>query len=187
MSRTFVRFRVGFKRGKTRQLPLDNRHRYRQLDDMSSNSSFESGGADDPRERFGRLVASVYRRWRRHVDVIFRAQGFTEATRAPLVALYDNLAPMRQKDLAARLGLEPSALVRVIETLRKRGLVSCTPDENDHRTKLISLTPEGNRCAIEILRRSIEIERQLLVDLTEEEKSVLRSALEKIADRIPDG
>src|SRR5690606_24704659 len=96
------------------------------IDDMSSNPPAIAGSPEPVSpinsERFGRLLGSVFRKWRRYVDDEFRDLGFTDATRSPLIGLYDHAGSMRQRDLADHLGLEASALVRVISLLEKRGL-----------------------------------------------------------------
>jgi hypothetical protein len=51
--------------------------------------------------RFGRLVGTVYRKWRRYIDTAFRAYGFSDATRSPLIGLYDHQGSLRQ---GSRLG-----------------------------------------------------------------------------------
>jgi MarR family transcriptional regulator for hemolysin len=46
------------------------------------------------------------------------------------------------------------------------------------------LTVKGRKTVARILARSMEIERKLLVDLSAQELQVLRSALEKISQRL---
>jgi len=138
-------------------------------------------------ERFGRLLGSVYRRWRRYADEEFRALGFTDATRAPLIGLYDHAGSMRQRELADHLGLEASALVRVISLLEKRGLVDCVPDERDRRSKQISLTPLGRDWAERIIAKSYEAERRFLASISAEDLAVTRQVLTQIGNSIPDG
>lgn len=138
-----------------------------------------------PAERFGHLIGSVFRQWRRYVDEEFKAVGFTDATRTPIIALFEHKAPMRQKDLAARIGLDPSSLVRVLDLLRKRGLVNWVKDPEDKRTKCISITEEGQKWARIIIEKGIAIERQFLAEVTEAELAAARAVLKKIAERIP--
>ena len=138
-------------------------------------------------QRFGRLLGSVYRKWRRLVDAEFRQYGFSDATRSPLIALNDYDGPMRQRDLAQHLGLEASALVRIITILEGRGMVHCEPDESDRRSKNITLTDAGRQWAEFILRKSYEIELRILRDLSQDEVDTARRALNIIHANIPDG
>lgn len=140
-------------------------------------------GASSARSRFGHLIGRVYRQWRRQVDLSLRDLGLSDATRMPLLVLHVQAAPMRQKDLAQALALDTSSLVRVLAQLRQAQLVDWTCDPADRRTKCIALTPQGADVAAQILGKSLEIERSILVDLSPEELAVTRAALEKIARR----
>jgi Transcriptional regulators len=159
---------------------------------MSSNqspTSANTSGANalpDTSQRFGRLLGSVFRKWRRYADNEFRELGFTDATRGPLIALYDHNGAMRQRDLAHRLGLEASALVRVIPLLEKRELLTCATDPSDRRSKLISLTPAGRKWAERIIAQSYEAERRFLASISEQELKVSKEVLTKILNNIPD-
>ncbi|MDX3907274.1 MAG: MarR family transcriptional regulator [Pigmentiphaga sp.] len=136
------------------------------------------------RARLGRLVGAVYRKWRRSVDQEFKEMGLSDATRAPLLALYESKAPaVRQKDLAETLSLEKSSLVRILSQLRQMGLIEWEAAEDDRRAKAIRLTPQGRLLAERILARSMEIEQRILADLTADELRMTRLALEKIARR----
>jgi MarR family transcriptional regulator for hemolysin len=101
----------------------------------------------------------------------------------PLLVLYVQVEPMRQKDLADALYLDSSSLVRVLAQLREAQMVDWTSDPADKRTKCIALTPAGRKAAALILAKSLEIEQAILSDLTKEELDVTRRSLEKISQR----
>lgn len=90
---------------------------------------------------------------------------------------------MRQKDLAEALYLDTSSLVRVLDNLRSANLVDWACNPADRRTKYIALTEAGRHTASLILARSLQIEQDILADLTPEELQVTRKALEKISRR----
>ncbi|MCD2513416.1 MarR family winged helix-turn-helix transcriptional regulator [Comamonas endophytica] len=153
---------------------------------MQTNSVVDSSdapGFSPARSRFGLLVASVYRQWRRQVDLSFKDLGLSDATRTPLLALYERGGPMRQKDLADALYLDSSSLVRVLAQLRQAQLVDWDCDPADRRTKCIALTDKGHETAGLILAKSLEIERTLLAGLSSEEQQVTRAVLQKISQR----
>ncbi len=131
--------------------------------------------------RFGLLIGSVYRQWRKKVDESFKAQGLSDATRMPLLILYAQGEAMLQKDLAHALSLDTSSLVRVLAQLRDANLVQWASNPADRRTKCIALTPSGEKTAALILQKSLEIEQAILADLTDTELSVTRATLQKIA------
>ena len=153
---------------------------------MQTNSTDVPSHAPDltqARCRFGLLIGSVYRQWRKKVDESFKDQGLTDATRMPLVVLFTQGEAMLQKDLANALSLDSSSLVRVLAQLRDAQLVQWDCDPTDRRTKRIALTAQGRHTAAQILRKSLEIEQALLAELTPQELAITRGALHKIAQR----
>ncbi|MGB3069533.1 MAG: MarR family transcriptional regulator [Ottowia sp.] len=135
------------------------------------------------RSRFGLLLGTVYRQWRRQMDLSFKTLGLSDATRLPLLALYAHEGALRQKDLADALSLDTSSLVRVLTHLREAGLIDWEVDSTDRRAKSIGLTPAGRNTARLILAKSLEIESAILAGLSAQEVDVMRGSLEKIAQR----
>lgn len=138
---------------------------------------------DELRSRFGLLLGSVYRQWRRQVDLSFKDWGLSDASRMPLLVLYVQGESMRQKDLADALHLDTSSLVRVLAQLRADQLLDWASDPADRRAKCIALTRKGRDAAAQILARSMEIARAILADLSPQELQVTREVLEKISKR----
>lgn len=130
--------------------------------------------------RFGLLIGSVYRQWRKKIDDTFKSQGLSDATRMPLVVLLTHGQAMRQKDLAHQLSVDTSSLVRVLTQLRNAQLVQWHSDPLDRRAKCIELTPQGQQIAADILQTSLDIEQAILADLTPQELELTRQALRKI-------
>lgn len=149
----------------------------------STENAANAPGLDQARSRFGLLLGRVCRQWRRQVDLSFKDLGLSDATRAPLLALYTQGEALRQKDLADALYLESSSLVRVLAQLRQAQLVDWECDPADRRTKYIALTARGRETAALILVKSLEIEQTILADLTAQEQDVTRRAFEKISAR----
>ncbi|MDD2500161.1 MAG: MarR family transcriptional regulator [Geobacter sp.] len=89
--------------------------------------------------RFGYLT----RRWRKALDTEFQSSGLTDATWRPLLHLHLLGDGIRQKDLAASLGIEGPSLVRIMDSLITKGLIERSEDARDRRAKLLRLSPEG--------------------------------------------
>ena len=135
------------------------------------------------RARFGQLVGSVYRQWRRQVDLQLRDSGLSDASRMPLITLYTHPMPMLQKELAQALHLDTSSLVRVLAQLRAAGLVQWHCQPTDRRTKCIALTDAGRDTAARILQYSLHIEHAILDGISAEDLEVTRRTLETISRR----
>ncbi|WP_142847754.1 MarR family winged helix-turn-helix transcriptional regulator [Telmatospirillum sp. J64-1] len=127
-----------------------------------------------PRARFGFQFVVLARRWRRALDERLAALHLTDATWAPLVHLAVSGEGINQKDLAALVGIEGSSLVRLLDILVSRGLIERRMDPADRRAKLIFLTPAGRQAVTEIRQILVQVEEEILADLSDAEiESVL--------------
>ncbi|HEY3309780.1 MAG TPA: MarR family transcriptional regulator [Desulfuromonadaceae bacterium] len=102
------------------------------------------------------------RRWRQVLDNEFNAAGLTDATWRPLLHLHLLGDGVRQKDLAASVGIEGPSLVRLIDTLVTKGLIQRSEDGTDRRAKLLCLTPEGQLIVTQIKEIVAPLENELL-------------------------
>ena len=97
-------------------------------------------------------------------------------TQASLLVFLHESGPLRQTQLARRLGQGRAATGATVDLLERRGLVERQPDPSDRRAWLVTLTPAGkdrvepiteiDRALREKLRRDIpRSERQQLAKL----------------------
>jgi MarR family transcriptional regulator for hemolysin len=107
------------------------------------------------------------RRWRQVLDNEFNAAGLTDATWRPLLHLNLLGDGVRQKDLAASVGIEGPSLVRLIDTLVIKGLIQRSEDGTDRRAKLLCLTPEGQLIVARIKEIVAPLENELLVSFSD--------------------
>lgn len=140
--------------------------------------------ADDPRFKFGLRFSLLARRWRQVLDRQLVAAGLTDATWAPLVHLRESGDGITQKELAARVGVDGSSLVRVLDILMRRGLIERRPDAHDGRARRIVLTPAGEDEVVRIRTTLSRIEAQLLADLSDAEIAVVLQAFSRIDVRL---
>lgn len=136
------------------------------------------------RSRFGIRFSLLARRWRRVLDAHLAQAGLTDATWVPLVHLKESGGGITQKELAARVGVDGSTLVRVIDILSRQGLVERRRDETDGRARLIHLTEDGERRVAEIRRELAKGEEAMLADLSDEEVAAMLAQLDRIEARI---
>lgn len=125
---------------------------------------------------FGFRVSRIARRVRQAVDGELRAYGLSEATWRPLAYLGRLGEGIRQKELAQALGIEGPSLVRLLDSLERRGLVERREDARDLRAHGIYLTKSGRQLQTRVLRVSESIQRRLL--------SVVRKADLEACDRV---
>ncbi|RUW92106.1 MarR family transcriptional regulator [Mesorhizobium sp. M7A.F.Ca.US.010.02.1.1] len=124
---------------------------------------------DPDRARFGQLVISVARLWRRAADKALDDCGLSHATAMPLVMLSRLGDNLRQGVLADHLGFEGPSLVRIVDLLVEEGLVTRAEDTIDRRAKILSLTNDGRKRVTEIERLLSVLRTGLLKDVGESE------------------
>lgn len=135
-----------------------------------------------PKDMIGRTIGRAARLWRRAVDVRLQAYGLTEATWLPLLHLSRAMAPMRQKDLAASLGLDGSTVVRLLDNLQAAGLVERREDEGDRRAKTIHLTPEAERLVAQVEAIARDVRLATIQGIPEADIERAAAVLERICD-----
>ncbi|MFD1198012.1 MarR family winged helix-turn-helix transcriptional regulator [Brucella gallinifaecis] len=137
-----------------------------------------------PRDEFGFRFVVLARRWRRFVDDRLAKSGLSDATWTPLVHLDGVEDGITQTELAARIGLDTSSLVRLLDILCARGLVERRVDSNDRRARRLHLTPAGKAEVTRIRRLLLAAEAELLSDSSDDEIADLLRVLDRIAQRI---
>ncbi|MCQ9615843.1 MarR family transcriptional regulator [Paenalcaligenes niemegkensis] len=145
---------------------------------MASHNSFSA------RERFGVQFVELARRWRRALDHSLAQTGLTDATWAPLIRLHELGDGVQQKELALRVGLRESSLVRLLDILEQGALIERRADEADRRAKLIFITPAGRNSVAKIRKVLAHVETDILVDLSDQEIESMLQAFANIGKRI---
>lgn len=137
-----------------------------------------------PRARLGFLMVTLVRQWRRLVEEQLAASGLTDATWTPLIHLRAWGDGVTQKELAERVGLDGSSLVRLLDILEGHGWVERRADAADRRSKRIFLTDEGNIAVERIRTTMLEAELAMLQDLDETEVEAMLGGVQKIRSRM---
>ena len=141
--------------------------------------------ADAPsRDRLGFLMVTLTRQWRRFVEEQLAVSGLTDATWTPLLHLRAWGDGVTQKELAERVGLDGSSLVRLLDILEGKGWVERRADVADRRSKRIFLTEQGNTAVDSIRATMLEAELSMLQDLDDAEVEAMLGGVQKIRSRI---
>ena len=114
---------------------------------------------------FGFRVTRISRRLRQAVDAELRVFGLTEATWRPLAYVGRLGDGVRQKELAAALGIEGPSLVRILDGLERRGLIERRENDADRRARGIYLTAAGRELEKRVARTGAAIQRRLLASV----------------------
>jgi MarR family transcriptional regulator for hemolysin len=142
------------------------------------------------RRRFGKSLALLGRHWRRCLDsnlangAVFAGVTLTAASWSPLIHLQDAGDGISQKDLAARVGIDGSSLVRLIDSLVAQRLVERRPDQEDRRIKKIFLTAQGHQVVEAVRVYLADLEDGLLADIGDDEIEMMLRAFAAIERRL---
>lgn len=126
---------------------------------------------------------AVYEKWAARRGVTFNMLNI-------LTLLDDEGVPLAQAELCRRLHLSKQTVASVIDSLEKRGLAARSVSADDRRSRVVSLTGEGEtfargingalrRFEIGALARLSEAEREALVDTTHKLWRSMADALEQ--------
>jgi DNA-binding MarR family transcriptional regulator len=94
--------------------------------------------------------------------------------------------PLSQTELSARLGLDPTIVLGVIDALENRGAIRRTRDPADRRRSLVEITAGGRRLHAKATAAVAAAEREFLAPLAgADRKALRRSLLEVMEHRLP--
>jgi DNA-binding MarR family transcriptional regulator len=116
-----------------------------------------------------------------------RRPGLGELTQSQLSALatISVCMPVRLGDLAAREGVSPSTLSRVVDQLVERGMVTRTRDSRDARSSRLSTTRDGAHLLEDLRRNGTTLILRAFETLDAGERDAVSAAipaLERLAD-----
>jgi DNA-binding MarR family transcriptional regulator len=94
----------------------------------------------------------------------------------------DDLGPLAQHELAARLGLNGSHLVGYVDELESRHAIRRDRDPDDRRRQVVSLTPAGRTLLAQLRTPIDEVQERFLAVLSEEERAVLMNLLVRLLE-----
>ncbi|MBL1099219.1 MarR family winged helix-turn-helix transcriptional regulator [Streptomyces coffeae] len=88
----------------------------------------------------------------------------------------------RQRELAERLGYDPSAIVSLLDDLERLRLAERKPDPNDRRNRIVVLTEAGRALLRDTVHDAARVTDRLLASLSAEERDTLHALLLRIAE-----
>ena len=134
----------------------------------------------EPMEVIGR-IKQLSQYLLREMDKTFFVHGLNGASFDVLATLRRSGAPygLSPSDLVASTMVTSGTMTNRIDQLVKAGLVERTPNPQDARGFIISLTNEGHVLIDRVLNDHVKTQAQLTAVLTKEDKKSLNSILRK--------
>lgn len=87
---------------------------------------------------------------------------------------------MRLSELSDHLRIAPRSTTEVVDALEARGLAARTPDPNDRRATLVTLTEEGTRIGHEIRRARLADAERFFGTLSDDDRVQLDRILRSL-------
>ncbi|MYW67561.1 MarR family transcriptional regulator [Streptomyces sp. SID8379] len=87
-----------------------------------------------------------------------------------------------QRELSARLGYDPSAIVGLVDDLEKAGFAERRPSPDDRRSRVVVLTDQGRGFLRDTDEAGLRVTGELLEPLDAEERETLHALLLRIAE-----
>jgi DNA-binding MarR family transcriptional regulator len=105
-------------------------------------------------------------------------------SQASLLAFVDESGPLRQTQLARRLGQGRAATGTIVDLLEKRGLVERLPDAADRRAWLVTITPQGKELVAPINEIDRVLRAELRLDISRSERQQLARLLLRLQSNL---
>ncbi len=134
---------------------------------------------------FGHLLMRVSRTWRSVVDGRLADLGLTDTTWVPLFHLHAADQALTLKQLAQRVGLDSSTLVRVVDLLESRGLAVRETDASDRRSKpSCGSSEQGLAVVADVRGKLYQVERRRWPGMDVRTISTLREGMQQLHERL---
>ena len=134
---------------------------------------------------FGFLVQDVARLLKRHFERRAREIGLPITRRQAAVVIYISRSEgVSQAEVAARLDIEPIALVRMLDKLCEEGLVERRAHRTDRRVRTLWLTAAARPVLERILAINVAIRAEAFVGLDATARDALVDTLARVKDNL---
>ena len=132
---------------------------------------------------FTNALQPARRAWVQAAGRVLAGTGLSTSL-ATVVLLASRLGPsVQQKTLALEFGVNPAALVRLLDQGEAAGLLVRNGVEGNRRSKVVDLLPEGQRLAAKMERIVAGLRKKLLGDLSTEEVDTATRVLRVLEER----
>jgi MarR family transcriptional regulator, lower aerobic nicotinate degradation pathway regulator len=129
-------------------------------------------------EQIGFILRQV---WQRHAAIFARDIGISlTPTQWAALAKLNETGPCSQNQLGRLTAMDVATIKGVIDRLTARGLTEISPDPDDGRRLLISLSRAGQQMAEKAALNALAISRETLAPLDARERETLFALLNKL-------
>ena len=131
-----------------------------------------------------RRLAVIHRRWRARLDERLRQTGLTQSRWQLLLAVSKADGGLLQHELAERVGIDASTLVRQLDVLQRDGLIVREPVAGDRRAKLVQLAVGAEPLLEKITAVAETLRDEILKEIPQDDLATTVSVLRRISERL---
>ncbi len=129
----------------------------------------------------GRLIGVSWRSMRRQLDQnIIESNYEVSAEQGIILSMLSHYEKVNQQMLIEFINCEKTAITRWIDHLAKMKLVKRSPDKNDRRQNILSLTAKGKLFAAKFIDVGILTENQALRGVDPKKAKICKEVLKQI-------
>jgi MarR family transcriptional regulator, lower aerobic nicotinate degradation pathway regulator len=129
-------------------------------------------------EQIGFILRQV---WQRHATIFAREMGTNlTPTQWAAVSKLTEIGPCSQNQLGRFTAMDVATIKGVIDRLTARGLTETSPDPEDGRRLLVSLTRAGQQLVDKAVPNALAITKETLAPLDAKEREMLIALLSKL-------
>ncbi len=138
-------------------------------------------------ERLGFLFAKLHQRWNGESIAAMREAGLgLSAMHMGALSVVESAGPMSQQVLGEHLKKDRTTIVAVVDELEGEGLLERRRNPSDRRAYALEVTEEGRAWLSEAQPLLTAVEERMLASLDPQERTVLRSLLQRVLLGDPD-
>ncbi len=129
-------------------------------------------------------LVQTYEAWNALANRALRQHRLSPAGRQALAVLEGAGRPLSPTTIAERLLVTTASMTSLLDTLERRGFVTRSPDPDDRRKVLVTLTEHGRQVVDRFLPQVVAVQTALMTGLTETQRHQLLESLETLREAI---
>ena len=129
----------------------------------------------------GKITQQVSRMLGQRLEEVFAQNGFSvSAEQWSIISMLSSREHPTQKEIGAFLIMDKVSVNRTINRLEKAGWAKRVVSDKDHRSKIITLTPDGQQLYNSLSQYAEQVLEKALKELNDQETRQLFGLLEKV-------
>jgi MarR family transcriptional repressor of emrRAB len=129
-------------------------------------------------------LVQTHEAWRGIANRALRQHRLSPAGRQALAVLEGADRPLSPTTIADRLLVTTASMTSLLDTLERRGFVTRSPDQDDRRKVLVTITEHGRQVVDQFLPQVVAVQTALMAGLTETQRQQLLESLATIREAI---